>query len=177
MGRLRARPIARKNGGLKPSSFLGTKGKGGLKVSGIKSAKKPKKKKEKTLTDLKKLADKYFSLYIRNKYADSEGNIQCYTCPTVKPLKKMQNGHFVGRKYLATRYDERNCRPQCWYCNAKHMGNGRPVEFAQGLKKEYGPTIVDELYEKAAPIVPNFNFQEIINIYKEKLSTPPIVHT
>lgn len=129
-----------------------------------------KAKKAPTMTKLKKEADRVFSLFVRQKYADSEGNIKCYTCPTVKPLKKMQNGHFVGRKYLGTRYEEKNCRPQCWYCNSKHMGNGRPVEFAQGLKIEFGPTIVDELFRQAAPVITNFNFQAIIDKYTPLLA-------
>ncbi len=117
------------------------------------------------MTKLKKEADRLFSIYIRNKYADKEGNIRCFTCPTIRPIKKMQNGHFVSRRYLGTRYDERNARPQCWYCNSQHMGNGRPVEFAEGLKKEYGPDIVDILFKLAAPVVPNFDYQAIITKY------------
>lgn len=124
-----------------------------------------KKKKAKTVTWYKKKADALFSLFIRQKYADKDGNIKCYTCPTIRPLKKMQNGHFVSRRYLGTRYDERNCRPQCWYCNGHGYGNGRPVEFAEGLKREYGPGIVDELFSQAAPTITNFDYQHVIHKY------------
>jgi hypothetical protein len=124
-----------------------------------------RKNKPKTMTWYKKEADRLFSLYIRTKYSDAEGNIKCFTCPTIRPLKKMQNGHFVSRRYLGTRYDERNCRPQCWYCNSHGYGNGRPVEFAEGLKKEYGESIVDELFRQAAPLMPDFDFQAIIAKY------------
>lgn len=124
-----------------------------------------RKKKEKTMTWYKKRADAVFSLFMRQKYMDADGNIQCYTCPSIRPLKKMQNGHFVSRKYLGTRYEERNCRPQCWYCNGHGYGNGRPVEFSIKLKQEYGPTIVDELYAQAAPTIPDFDFKAIIEKY------------
>lgn len=129
-----------------------------------------RKNKEKTMTWYKKRADAVFSQYMRQKYADENGNIQCYTCPTIRPLKKMQNGHFVGRKYLGTRYEEKNCRPQCWYCNGHGYGNGRPVEFAIGLKKEYGDSIVADLYAQAEPLIRDFDYQAIIEIYTQKLA-------
>lgn len=124
-----------------------------------------KKVRERTATWYKKKADSLFSLFIRQKYADKDGNIKCYTCPTIRPIKKMQNGHFISRRYLGTRYEEKNCRPQCWYCNGHGYGNGRPVEFATGLKAEYGAGIVEELYNQAAPVMHDFDFQAVIHRY------------
>ena len=130
--------------------------------------------KKKTTTQLKKEADRLFSLYIRQKYADSEGMVRCFTCPKVIHYlegRKINCGHFVSRAYLATRYDERNCRPQCWGCNNTTFGwggHGKPVEFAAGLQAEYGPGIVEELYAKAKPLIPNFDYQAIIDKYSEQ---------
>lgn len=138
------------------------------KKSTLPKVQKVPKTKKKTLTWYKKEADRLFSIHIRSKYADKDGNIKCYTCPTVRPLKKMQNGHFVSRRYLGTRYEEKNCRPQCWYCNGHGYGNGRPVEFAKGLKAEYGEGIVAELYAQAEPVIHDFDFQAVIHRYSQQ---------
>lgn len=116
-----------------------------------------------SVSKLKKQADSVFSLHIRNKYADKDGIIQCYTCPFRGPVKKMQCGHLVSRFYLATRYDERNCRPQCITCNV--WRNGRTPEFAANLQKELGSGIVEQLYVKARELTKSFDYQSIITKY------------
>jgi hypothetical protein len=98
--------------------------------------------KKKTVSKLKKELDALYSKYIRNKYAVN-GRVKCYTCPKVGEVKEMQNGHFVPRQYLKTRWDDRNCRPQCYACNMLY--NGQPSAFANNLKKEYGENIIAEL--------------------------------
>lgn len=125
-----------------------------------------KKKKPPSLTKLKKEADRVFSLHIRQKYANKEGIVKCYTCSYVGHWKKMQNGHLVSRFYLATRYDPRNCRPQCITCNI--WRNGRTPEFALNLQKELGPGIVEDLYAEARVLTKNFDYQAVIDLYKEK---------
>ena len=130
---------------------------------------KPKKKQKKTVSKLKKDLDAVFSQYIRLSYADDNGMVHCYTCPKVLHWKEITNGHFITRGSLATRFDERNCRPQCWGCQAKHLGNGKPVEFARKLSIEYGQGIVAELYREAAKIVKYFPYEEKIEEYKLKL--------
>lgn len=124
---------------------------------------KSSKKKKPTITALKKKADSLFSKHIRTKYIDKNGLIQCYTCPFKGPINKMQCGHLVSRFYLATRYDERNCRPQCITCNV--WRNGRVPEFAAKLQEELGKGIVEELYAKARVLTTFFNYQEIIDKY------------
>lgn len=116
-----------------------------------------------SITKKKKKADAVFSIHIRKKYANAEGIISCYTCDYKGPIKKMQCGHFVSRYYIATRYDERNCRPQCITCNI--WRNGRTPEFATRLKKELGEGIVDELFAKAQALTLNFDYQAIIDKY------------
>ena len=100
------------------------------------------KKKKPTVSKLKKRLDAIFSVYIRTKYA-SDGLVQCYTCPKRAPIKEMQCGHFVSRQYLKTRWDERNCRPQCVGCNVWQQG--RTSTFAANLCMEYGADIIAEL--------------------------------
>lgn len=99
------------------------------------------KNKEKTKSWYKKKLDSLFSRYIRNLYAVN-GYVSCYTCGREGYIKEMQNGHFVPRQYMATRWDERNCRPQCYACNMLY--NGQPSAFALRLEQET-PGIVKEL--------------------------------
>ena len=98
--------------------------------------------KRKSPKQLKDLADKLFSEFIRRKYADGNGIVKCYTCPNMAPWKELQNGHFVSRTHLSTRWDDRNCRPQCFPCNVWRRGN--MDVFALKLSKE-DPTILEEL--------------------------------
>ena len=90
--------------------------------------------KTKSVAKLKKELDNIFSKYIRLKYADKNGMVKCYTCSTIKHWKEIQNGHWIPRNNLATRFDEDNCRPQCVGCNM--FNKGRPDEFAVNLQKE-----------------------------------------
>lgn len=96
---------------------------------------KPKKKKEKTQAQLKKELDRVFSIYIRQKYADKQnGLVKCYTCSTYKPWKEIQNGHWIPRNVLATRFSVDNCRPQCVGCNM--FQKGMPDVFAVNLIRD-----------------------------------------
>jgi len=98
-----------------------------------KSGKPKKNTKTLTISKVKKELDRVFSIYVRTKYSEN-GIVQCYTCPKRGEIKEMQNGHFVPRQYLATRYHEMNCRPQCYACNMLY--NGQPSAFATRLEQE-----------------------------------------
>lgn len=70
----------------------------------------------KSVAQLKKLADKYFSQMIR--YRDGERRTdgwwsECITCSEWKPIKQMQAGHFVSRRVNSLRFDETNVNSQC----------------------------------------------------------------
>lgn len=89
-----------------------------LKRSTKPKVKSKSKKRQKTQAQLKKLLDSIFSVYIRQKYP-----AECYTCG--KKDVSLQCGHFISRSYLATRFDENNCRPQCLTAESKiRMFNG-----------------------------------------------------
>ena len=118
-------PLARK-------TTLATKKRATGQISGNKRKSKPKSK---TQAQLKRDLDNVFSKYIRQKYADKHtGLVKCFTCSTVKHWKEMQNGHWIARNYLATRFHENNCRVQCSGCNM--FQKGRPDVFAVNLLKE-----------------------------------------
>ena len=99
--------------------------------------------KPKTAAKLKKDLDAIFSKYIRLKYSDENGNVACYTCGKVMHWKQIQNGHFISRQYLATRWHEDNCRPQCVGDNI--FGNGKPLDFEERLKEELGSQYVEDM--------------------------------
>ena len=97
----------------------------------------------KPISKLKKELDKWFSLYIRLRSSEN-GLVQCFTCGCVKHYKKgMQNGHFQSRGFLATRFDEENCQPQCVGCNM--FKQGEQYKFAINLDAKYGEGKAEEL--------------------------------
>lgn len=108
-----------------------------------KSKSKAKKKYlQKSVSTLKKLADKYFSIYIRQREMENGYN-KCFTCGIVKLWKELQCGHYVSRMYINLRYDEKNCHPQCMACNVFKKGN--LDTYAIKLMDKYGEGILREL--------------------------------
>lgn len=99
-----------------------------------------KPKKEKTISQLKKLADKVFSEFIRQR---DEG--KCYTCGTVMEWKRMQCGHYIPRNCLELRYSEVNCHCQCAGCNIFRKGNY--TIYSIRLMEQYGDNILYKLDE------------------------------
>jgi hypothetical protein len=100
-------------------------------------------KKLKTPIQLKKQLDKVFSVWIRMQ-GHEDFNNSCYTCGKYLPIKKLQCGHFIGRRQgLSIRWEPRNCKPQCLNCNVFLRGN--LPRFAEHLMQEYGPTIIADL--------------------------------
>lgn len=122
--------------------------------------------KVKSVSKLKKELDSLFSKYIRTKYSKND-MVSCYTCGVTKSINEMQCGHFISRLYLATRFDEDNCRPQCVGCNV--FGNGKPVQFANRLESE--GICTKTLYKKAQGIIKDFPYVKLIEEYKAKLDS------
>lgn len=120
-----------------------------------------KKVKKPSTAKLKKKLDAIFSKYIR---ARDKG--QCFTCSLKREPKEMQNGHFVPRQYLATRYDERNNNCQCYACNMLY--NGQPSMYAIKLKAKYGDGIIEELERLRHTIIKDYPYEEKIKYYTEK---------
>lgn len=91
-----------------------------------------------TRSKIIKNLDKVFSLFIRQKYGT-----RCYTC---NQIGKMQCGHYISRSVRSTRWEEDNCRPQCYGCNIMH--GGRPIDFREHLIKDFGEDWVKFLENK-----------------------------
>jgi len=109
-----------------------------LRVAVAKQAKKAPKKSKTSTAKLKKMLDSLFSKYIR-RINPSE----CYTCGKKEYREKLQCGHFIPRQYLATRWKEENCKSQCVGCNI--FGNGKPLDFEERLKKQYGEEFIEKM--------------------------------
>jgi hypothetical protein len=121
-------------------------------------------------TVLKKKLDTIFSIYIRLKYADQDLNVKCFTCDKVYHYKKIQNGHFYSRGILSLRYDEQNCRPQCYGCNIAR--NGNYIEYYKRLEKEIGKGGMDYLEYKRHQIkkMGKLDYQIYIDTYTQKVA-------
>lgn len=169
---LRATRIVRKTGGLKPSPFPRTKGNRGKKVSGIRSAKKPKKKKEKSISKLIKEADTLFSKLVRGENADENGICTCYTCGHRAELRRVQCGHLISRWYKIVRWDRDNARVQCWVCNIYKKGDS--INFRRRLIQEIGKERVEAAEEKCA-LPFKLTREHLLDIIaKLSLSTSPL---
>jgi Bacteriophage Lambda NinG protein len=101
------------------------------------------KKKAPTLPALVRKLDSIFSRYIRMKYADEGGTVSCVTCGKLMHWKEAHAGHFVSRRHMAVRWDERNVHPQCCGCNT--FNGGALDEYASYIINIYGMNTFDEL--------------------------------
>lgn len=123
-------------------------------------------KKIPTASVLKKRLDKVFSEYIRRTKAKNEICI-CVTCGKRDHYKEMDAGHYVSRRHLSTRFDERNVWPQCKSCN--RFNEGRKDEYALFLIRTYGDDILQELKELKDKPAYNFPYEDKIKEYRKTL--------
>ena len=121
----------------------------------------------KSISKLKKELDKWFSLFIRLRHVDNNGNNQCCTCGKVDNWRNLQCGHFVSRRHLATRFHEANCFPQCVSCNI--FKNGEQWKFGQFLDKNLGEGISEELVilGHSTLKISRADYEEKISYYKD----------
>lgn len=101
-------------------------------------------KKRLTITRAKKLADDWFSLYVRLYGADYSGMVSCVTCGARKHFQNIDAGHFMSRSHIATRWHKQNVNPQCsMACNK--FGGGKQYEHGLYIDKRYGKGTADKL--------------------------------
>ena len=122
--------------------------------------------KKKTLKYWKTKIDKVYHEYIRRRDCDDHtGYTNCITCDKVIHFDETDGGHFIGRQYMATRYDERNTYAQCRKCN--RFEYGRQYEISKAI----GAELSDELPQKSRQVykLVDHEWQEIFETYKAKL--------
>ena len=117
----------------------------------------------KSISKLKKELDKWFSLYIRLRYAYEDGITECFTCYKIDHYKKLQCGHFMSRRHQSTRWHEENCQVQCVKCNM--FEQGMQWKFGENLDNKYGKNTSENLYILSRKSIKMFRFD-----YEEKIS-------
>lgn len=136
--------------------------------------KKQERKKAKVGLSKSKLRDKLdaiFSKYIRLKYSDKNGYCRCISCGKVFFWKEIQNGHYMSRRYMSTRFSEDNCRPQCVACNIFNQGNIQM--YRRALIKQIGEQRVDLIEVRAKQETKNwslFEYQTMIDFYQKEVN-------
>lgn len=91
-------------------------------------------------------ADKYFSLYIRQRDAVN-GICTCVTCHVRGHWKTFDCGHFISRRYEATRYDEKNAAAQSQFAN--RFNQGMQFQFGLAIDKRWGKGTAEKLLLKS----------------------------
>jgi len=124
----------------------------------------------KSISKLKKELDKWFSLYIRLRDSNDLGMVKCFTSGRVYHYKKIQAGHFMSRKHLATRWCEMNVQPQSAADNL--FGQGEQYIFGLNLDAKYGEGTAEELQYKARQTVKltRVDYEDEIRYYKNAVN-------
>lgn len=115
---------------------------------------------------------KIFSEYIRRRDAleYSGGDIaKCCTCSHVAHWKEMDCGHFISRRHLATKFDEKNNGIQCKGCNG--FGSGKQFEYSIFLDNKHGKGTAEMLLAKSRNACKwgKFEYNLLIDEYKKKV--------
>lgn len=110
--------------------------------------------------------DKIFSIYIRKRRAHNLF-VTCVTCNRPDLWFNMQNGHFIPRGKVGTRWDEINCNVQCPECNEGLSGN--LAEYELYLIAEHGEGIIEELQNRSRIRITTTEIEDMIILYQRKL--------
>lgn len=127
---------------------------------------------KKTLSQLRKEADKWFSLAVRYRDCElvaGEWIGECITCNKRLGLKQGHAGHFMSRRYSITRYDDMNVNLQCPGCNT--FNGGEQYKYSRALDDKYGTGTAEGLFKKAhESFKPTRDwYEEIISDAKEQV--------
>ena len=132
-------------------------------------------KRKLTKSQLKSKLDLIFSKYIRLRDSTLVGDERIGVCITCRKQigavgrRTGQAGHFISRRFMSTRYDEKNVHLQCARCNM--WGAGEQYLYSIEVDKLYGAGTAQQLHEKANSTI-KITEQELIDlieIYKEKI--------
>jgi len=122
-----------------------------------------------SVKSLIKKFDRIFSEYIRLRDADSNGYIRCISCGKLIHWKEADAGHYVNRKHMSLRFDEKNVNAQCRACNRFDEGN--MMGYNRGLIKKYGSDVIQYFEMKKGNIskMGVFEYQILIAEYQNKV--------
>lgn len=117
---------------------------------------------------LVKKLDKVFSEYIR-KRDSKDGYFKCCSCGKLKPYQQADAGHFINRRWMATRWREDNVYSQCRSCNRFDEGNA--VGYTLFMIKKHGQQHVEYLQalKQETMLYSDFDLEMMIRDYKQKI--------
>jgi len=125
-----------------------------------------------TTSKLKAKLDKLFSEYIRKRDSDHRGICKCISCGKEAPAfgGSIHAGHFMSRRHLATRWDEKNVNGQCAGCNT--FRGGEQYRQSIGIDRKWGEGTSAELEQRAHTIVKlsRTDYEEAIANIKQKIN-------
>ena len=113
--------------------------------------------------------DRVFSKYIRVRDCFPNGKFVCISCGKVKSIEESDCGHFISRRNMATRYDERNCNAECRYCN--RFDNNHLAGYQRRLVSKIGEEGLMDLI-RLSHTIKRWDAHELeymIKLYKAKL--------
>ena len=122
----------------------------------------------KTSKQLTAKLDRLFSKFIRLRDSKNE-MFKCCSCGQLKPYEQADAGHFINRRWMATRWREDNVHAQCRSCNRFDEGNA--VGYTMFMLDKYGKEHVEYLnsLKNAGCKYTEFELQIMIGEYQEKL--------
>ena len=117
---------------------------------------------------LVKKLDTVFSKYIRQRDSFNE-MFKCCSCGQIKPYASADAGHFINRRWMATRWREDNVHAQCSACNRFDEGNA--VGYTLFMIDKYGKPHVEYLQSLKNQTMKysDWELQVLIDEYKTKL--------
>lgn len=121
---------------------------------------------------------KIFSVYIRLRDADGNGFCRCITTGRLVYWKDCDAGHFISRRHLATKYDERNVNAQSRGSN--RFRSGDQFLYSVNVDKKWGKDTAIKLLAKSRQTKKFYDFEikaleehykkEVERLKKEKLN-------
>lgn len=112
------------------------------------------------LSDLIKIADDVFSEFKRREHGDF---CMCATCGVKAGWKSFDNGHYIPRGNMSTRFLETNCAPQCQICN---RGNdGEEKKMREFLVSRYSEEEIKEV-ERLKHVRKDWGRDELLDLIK-----------
>lgn len=109
------------------------------------------RRKDTTITALKKRLWKIFSIYIRMRDClRTTGTIthgKCCTCERDYPIGKLQAGHFIPGREDSILFDPVCVHAQCYRCNVQRQGEW--VKYFRFMEKRYDRGFVFELMRRS----------------------------
>jgi len=138
------------------------------------------KRKDTTITTLKKRLWKIFSIYIRMRDClETTGTVDhglCCTCKQDYPIGKLQAGHFIPGREDSILFDPACVHAQCYRCNVQRSGEW--VKYFRFMEKKYDREFIFNLMEKSeakCKITPEW-IETTAAYYLEKIEEMEVVN-